>query len=65
VRLGIERIQSSIPRIAEVPLGGTATGTGINTPKGFPQRVIEVLADDSGLPITEALDHFEAQGARE
>ena len=65
IRLGIERIQSSIPRIAEVPLGGTATGTGINTPQGFPQRVIEVLAADSGLPITEALDHFEAQGARD
>lgn len=65
VRLGIERIQSTIPRVAEVPLGGTATGTGINTPKGFPQRVIEVLAADSKLPITEALDHFEAQGARD
>jgi fumarate hydratase class II len=65
VRLGIERIRSSVPRVAEVPLGGTATGTGINTPLGFPQRVIEVLAADSELPITEALDHFEAQGARD
>ncbi|MDO7881270.1 class II fumarate hydratase [Protaetiibacter sp. WY-16] len=65
IRLGIERIRSSVPRVAEVPLGGTATGTGINTPLGFPQRVIEVLAADSELPITEALDHFEAQGARD
>lgn len=65
VRLGIERVQSTIVRVAEVPLGGTATGTGINTPLGFPQRVIEVLAADSGLPITEAKDHFEAQGARD
>ncbi|MFC0682309.1 class II fumarate hydratase [Lysobacter korlensis] len=65
VRLGIERIQTAIPRVAEVPLGGTATGTGINTPLGFPQQVIEELAADSGLPITEALDHFEAQGARD
>jgi len=65
VRLGIERVRSAIPRVAEVPLGGTATGTGINTPLGFPQRVIAVLAADSGLPITEALDHFEAQGARD
>ncbi len=65
VRLGIERVKSTIPRVAEVPLGGTATGTGINTPAGFPQRVITVLADDSQLPITEALDHFEAQGARD
>jgi fumarate hydratase class II len=65
VRLGIERVQAAIPRVAEVPLGGTATGTGINTPLGFPQRVIAVLAADSGLPITEAKDHFEAQGARD
>src|SRR5690606_3940012 len=65
VRLGIERIQSSIPRVAEVPLGGTATGTGINTPKGFSERVIQVVAETSGLPITEAVDHFEAQGARD
>ena len=65
VRLGIERIQSAIPRVAEVPLGGTATGTGINTPLGFPQQVIAELAENSGLPITEALDHFEAQGARD
>jgi fumarate hydratase class II len=65
VRYGIERVQSSIPRVAEVPLGGTAVGTGINTPAGFSQRVIALLAEDSGLPITEARDHFEAQGARD
>ncbi|WP_108250216.1 class II fumarate hydratase [Planctomonas deserti] len=65
IRLGIERVKSALPRVAEVPLGGTATGTGINTPLGFPQRVIELLAEDSGLPLTEAEDHFEAQGARD
>jgi len=65
VRLGIERVNATLPRVAEVPLGGTAVGTGINTPKGFPQRVIAQLAEDTGLPITEALDHFEAQGARD
>ncbi|MGL4339177.1 MAG: class II fumarate hydratase [Rhodoglobus sp.] len=65
IRLGIERVQSTVVRVAEVPLGGTATGTGINTPHGFSQRVIAVLAHDSGLPITEALDHFESQGARD
>jgi len=65
VRLGIQRIQSALPRVAEVPLGGTATGTGINTPVGFSQRVIELLASNTGLPITEAEDHFEAQGARD
>jgi fumarate hydratase class II len=65
VRLGIQRVEATIPRVAEVPLGGTAVGTGINTPIGFPQKVIELLAKDTGLPITEALDHFEAQGARD
>ncbi len=65
IRLGIERVESTIRRVAEVPLGGTAVGTGINTPAGFSARVITLLAEDSGLPITEALDHFEAQGARD
>jgi fumarate hydratase class II len=65
IRLGIERVQSTISRVAEVPLGGTAVGTGINTPYGFSAKVIELLASDTGLPITEAKDHFEAQGARD
>jgi fumarate hydratase class II len=65
IRLAIERVESALPRVAEVPLGGTATGTGINTPVGFSQKVIAILADTTALPITEALDHFEAQGARD
>jgi fumarate hydratase class II len=65
IRLGVERVRGAVPRLAEVPLGGTATGTGINTPKGFSERVIAVLAETTGLPITEAADHFEAQGARD
>jgi len=65
VRKGIERVLATIPRVAEVPLGGTAVGTGINTPAGFSQDVIALLATDSGLPLTEATDHFEAQGARD
>ena len=65
IRYGIERVRATIIRVAEVPQGGTATGTGINTPKGFPQAVISLIAKDSGLPITEARDHFEAQGARD
>lgn len=65
VRYGIERIDSALPRVAEVPLGGTAVGTGINTPIGFAERVIEVLAEESGLPITEARNHFEAQANRD
>ena len=65
VRYGIERLQASLPRLAELPLGGTAVGTGINTPAGFSARVIEEVAAATGLPLTEARDHFEAQGARD
>ena len=65
VRYGIERLQGSLPRIAELPLGGTAVGTGINTPPGFARLVIQQLAHDTGLPLTEARNHFEAQGARD
>ncbi|WP_271394860.1 class II fumarate hydratase [Neomicrococcus lactis] len=65
VRYGVERIEASLPRVAEVPLGGTAVGTGINTPEGFPQRVIAILAENTGLPLTEARNHFEAQANRD
>jgi fumarate hydratase class II len=65
MRLGIERVQAVLPRVAEVPLGGTAVGTGINTPLGFPQKVIELIVSETELPITEALDHFEAQANRD
>jgi fumarate hydratase class II len=65
VEYGIERLQSSLPRIGELPLGGTAVGTGINAPRGFARGVIKRLATDTGLPLTEARDHFEAQGARD
>ena len=65
IRYGVERLQAALPRVAEVPLGGTAVGTGINTPAGFPQRVIALLREDTGLPLTEARNHFEAQGARD
>ena len=65
VRLGIERVKAALPRVAEVPLGGTAVGTGINTPKGFPQLVIKLLAKETKLPITESRDHFEAQANRD
>ncbi|HEU5034190.1 MAG TPA: class II fumarate hydratase [Mycobacteriales bacterium] len=65
IRTGIERLESTLPRVGELPLGGTAVGTGINTPAGFAAAVIQRLADDSGLPLTEARNHFEAQGARD
>ncbi|NUK76440.1 class II fumarate hydratase [Streptomyces lunaelactis] len=65
IRYGIERLRSSLPRLAELPLGGTAVGTGINTPPGFSAAVIAEVARATGLPLTEARDHFEAQGARD
>ncbi|MFJ9622184.1 class II fumarate hydratase [Streptomyces sp. NPDC101181] len=65
VRYGVERLRASLPRLAELPLGGTAVGTGINTPPGFPAAVIAQVARATGLPLTEARDHFEAQGARD
>ena len=65
VRLGVERVRASLPRAAALPLGGTAVGTGINTPVGFSAAVIEELASITGLPFTEAEDHFEAQGGRD
>ncbi|MER7665209.1 MULTISPECIES: class II fumarate hydratase [unclassified Streptomyces] len=65
IRYGVERLRSSLPRLAELPLGGTAVGTGINTPPGFPAAVIAEVARATGLPLTEARDHFEAQGARD
>ncbi|WP_351226173.1 class II fumarate hydratase [Streptomyces sp. NPDC002133] len=64
-RYGVERLRASLPRLAELPLGGTAVGTGINTPPGFSAAVIAEVAHATGLPLTEARDHFEAQGARD
>jgi fumarate hydratase, class II len=65
MRLGIERLEAALPRVAELPLGGTAVGTGINTPEGFAPQVIEELSRRTGLHFTEARNHFEAQSARD
>jgi fumarate hydratase class II len=65
VRIGLERLRDAMPRVGELPLGGTAVGTGINAPAGFAARVIAKLATDMRLPLTEARDHFEAQGSRD
>jgi fumarate hydratase class II len=65
VRLGVERLEAALPRLAELPLGGTAVGTGINTPPGFAARVIAEVSRATRLPLSEARDHFEAQGARD
>ena len=65
VRLADERLDAVLPRVRELPLGGTAVGTGINTPAGFAARTIEALGELSGERFAEARDHFEAQGTRD
>ena len=65
VRHDAERAEAILPRLGELPLGGTATGTGLNAPPEFAPRVIERLAADMGLPLTEARNHFEAAGGRD
>jgi fumarate hydratase class II len=65
IRYGVERLRSVLPRLVELPLGGTAVGTGINTPPDFARLTIQRLAEETGLPLVEARNHFEAQGARD
>ena len=65
VEYGVERLECALPRVAELPLGGTAVGTGLNAKEGFAARVVERLASTTGLPLKEARDHFEAQGCRD
>ncbi len=65
VRYAGERLAAVLPRVRELPLGGTAVGTGINTPAGFAAKVIEELSGATGQEFTEARDHFEAQGTRD
>jgi fumarate hydratase class II len=60
-----ERLAAIGPRLCELALGGTAVGTGINTHPEFAARVIQALAADTGLPLAEAINHFEAQAARD
>jgi fumarate hydratase class II len=60
-----QRLREALPRLGELPLGGTAVGTGINAPAGFGGTVIARLAERTGLPVTEAADHIAAQAARD
>ena len=60
-----EAIRGALPAVGELPLGGTAVGTGLNAPAGFAPRVVSRLARDLDLPLTEAGDHFAAHGARD
>ncbi len=65
VRQGAERIKDALPRLGQIPLGGTATGTGLNTHPEFAARVRERLAKETGLVISAPADPFEAQAARD
>ena len=65
VRLGAERVRSTLGRVGQIPLGGTATGTGLNTHPEFADRVRAKLAEATGLEISAPLDPFEAQGNRD
>lgn len=65
IAYGIARVEGALPRLAELPLGGTAVGTGINTPAGFSNRVIEIISENTGYPFKEADNHFEAQAAQD
>jgi len=65
IRVDRERIASTLPRVAEIPLGGTAVGTGLGTPPGWRALVVERLANLSGLPVIPARDPMAAQSARD
>ena len=66
IELGIERVKATLPRVGELPIGGTATGTGLNTPADFGAKVTEELKNLTGLDVLkEAEDHFEAQANRD
>ena len=65
VRNGILRVRVASEELAELALGGTATGTGINTDPDFARRTIGRISEAAGLAFREAEDHFEAQGARD
>jgi fumarate hydratase class II len=59
------RVAAALPHVGQLPLGGTAVGTGINAPPGFAGAVVETLVAETALRLIEAPDHFAAQGARD
>ena len=65
IELGIERVRAALPRLAELAIGGTAVGTGINTHPEFGRRMAAELSRLTGLPLREAVNHFEAQSAQD
>ncbi len=65
VRQGIARVQDALPRLGQIPLGGTAVGTGLNTHPEFAGKVRELLHAETDLPISGPADPFESQAARD
>src|ERR1700716_3135280 len=65
IRLGARRVRNALPQVAQIPLGGTATGTGLNTHPEFAERVRALLSEQTGLEILPPEDPFEAQGNRD
>ena len=65
VRQGIARVETALPRLGQIPLGGTATGTGLNTHPDFGDRIRARMVAATGLPIGPPADPFEAQAARD
>jgi fumarate hydratase class II len=65
IRLGARRLRGALPQVAQIPLGGTATGTGLNTHREFATKVRARLTEASGLEIRAPEDPFEAQGNRD
>jgi fumarate hydratase class II len=65
VRQGIARVQDALPRLSQIPLGGTAVGTGLNTHPEFAARVRDLLHAATGLPVSPPADPFESQAARD
>jgi fumarate hydratase, class II len=65
VRQGIARVEATLERVGQIPLGGTAVGTGLNTHRKFAERVRRRLAEETGLVVLPPADPFEAQGARD
>jgi fumarate hydratase class II len=65
IRLGARRVRNALPQVAQIPLGGTATGTGLNTHPEFAERVRALLSEQTGLDIRPPEDPFEAQGNRD
>jgi len=65
IKLGVERVRATLPRVGQLPLGGTATGTGLNTHERFAELALKLISEETGLEVSEPLDRFEAQANRD